>query len=333
MKIGNSNGIHILGEKSVFFDPSRSFKEGLGIISHAHSDHTRLRNGHKNLFMTKQTRELIESNSGKKAEAKELEFGEKLKFSDSEELSLHSAGHILGSSQLLIEGERTIAITSDFKSEDSLTVKGCPVLEAETLVIETTFGLPQFSFPKREAVYSEMSSWAKRELEKNHYIVLSGYATGKGQDLTAFCNHCLGIPPIVHQKIYDNNLVYGKNGVQLGEFIRPTHKLNDSQILIVPPNLVSEHFLQAVSLSTAKKVSSAIATGWKGRNWIFNKSFPLSDHADFEGLCAYVKESGASQVYTYHGFSQEFASYAQRRLGVIAKPIGKAGQSSLNEFI
>ncbi|MFA4907212.1 MAG: hypothetical protein WC602_03005 [archaeon] len=332
MRIGNSNGIHVHIGKGVFLDPERKFSEGTGVVSHAHSDHAKLKKN-DSLIMTPQTRQLIESNSGKKTGANETEFGKKVPLSDGFELSLHSSGHILGSAQLLLEGSQSVAITSDFKLEDSLTIKGAVPLKAEILAIETTFGLQKFAFPGHEAVYAEMASWAKRELEKNNYLMLAGYSTGKAQDLTAFCNKYLGISPIVYQQVYDNNLVYEKNGVKLGEFIKPTHKLNESQCLIVPPHLVSEHFLHAVSLITGKRVSSAIATGWGGRIWPFDRVFSLSDHADFGGLCEYVRESGAKHIYTYHGFAGEFASYASRRLGVSAKPIGKAGQSALNEFV
>ena len=58
-------------------------------------------------------------------------------------------------------------------------------------------------------------------------------------------------------------------------------------------------------------------------------SIPLSDHCDFSELIDLVVKSEAEQVYTIHGFVEEFASHL-RKLGINAQPLR---EDSLDDFI
>jgi putative mRNA 3-end processing factor len=58
-------------------------------------------------------------------------------------------------------------------------------------------------------------------------------------------------------------------------------------------------------------------------------SFPMSDHCDFDELVKMVVESGAEQVYTIHGFVEEFAEHL-RTLGISAQPLR---ENSLDDFV
>ena len=167
----------------------------------------------------------------------------------------------------------------------------------------------------------------------NRFIVLSGYSLGKAQELTKFCNDFLGVHPLVHERIFENNQVYEKHGVKLGSYHKLNHNLNDSNVLIMPPMLVNRHLLSALEYSINKKVVSALATGWFYRRG-HDKVFPLSDHADFNSLIRYVEESSPSLVLTMHGFENEFARYVSRRLKIPARPVKAVGkkQKALVEF-
>jgi putative mRNA 3-end processing factor len=58
-------------------------------------------------------------------------------------------------------------------------------------------------------------------------------------------------------------------------------------------------------------------------------SIPMSDHCDFNELVDMVVQSGAEQVYTIHGFVDEFAKYL-KKIGINAQPLV---ENSLDDFI
>ncbi|MDD5148153.1 MAG: MBL fold metallo-hydrolase [Candidatus ainarchaeum sp.] len=321
-------GHGIVFEKNFAIDPGRANGFENVLITHAHSDHVCL-NEKSNFYFSKQTHSLIESRYEKVKNHNSKEFGQKFKMPFGA-VSLHNSGHILGGSQVLVEGEKTVALTSDFKLQDSLIQKGAEILPCDTLIIESTFGLPCYSFPERKEVYEEIAKWLLEKTKKN-FVVLAGYSLGKAQELTAVCTQLAGISPIVHESIFKNNKVYEDFGVKLGQYIKLDHNLKDSSVLIMPPSLAKHELLNVLEHTLRRKVFSAFATGWQNRGG-FSKTFPLSDHADFEQLIHYVKEAKPKQVFTVHGHSKEFAGYVQRRLGIPAKPLEETPQKSLQEF-
>jgi putative mRNA 3-end processing factor len=76
-----------------------------------------------------------------------------------------------------------------------------------------------------------------------------------------------------------------------------------------------------------------VLTGWAvdpgtARRYGADEAFPLSDHADFQGLLSYAKATGATEVLTHHGFAQELAA-ALRARGIEARPLGTVRQLEL----
>jgi Cft2 family RNA processing exonuclease len=107
--------------------------------------------------------------------------------------------------------------------------------------------------------------------------------------------------------------------------------LNDSNVLILPPQLVDFALIEFLNHATGKKVVTGFSSGWKYRN-CFDKIFCLSDHADFEQLMSYVEQVQPKNVFTMHGFAQEFANYLGRRLKIPAQPLTEYKQKNLIEF-
>jgi len=330
MDVFEEKGIRV-GNADLAIDPERQADTGTVLISHAHSDHVNFKK-ENTVLCSPPTLSLIEQNYKKAKKARVLKNENKMDF-ETFSLSSHNSGHILGSIQTLIEGEKTVAITSDMKLQDSIIQKGAVPLKCDTLVIESTFGLPNFRFPDRNEVYEKMASWARKEIKKNHFILLAGYSTGKAQELTAFCNAFLGIAPLVHERIYNNNKIYESHRVSLGDYYKLDHNLQDSNILIMPPSLCSAHLTQALEFSLKKKTVSAKATGWNYRHH-FDEIFPLSDHASFDQLLSYIKEAEPKTVLTMHGYSQEFANFVKRKFKISARPLeSKNHQMALPEFV
>ncbi|MCR4368504.1 MAG: MBL fold metallo-hydrolase [archaeon] len=305
---------------------AHGLRNSQALITHAHADHAKATASNK-YYMTPETALLVKPNP--MAQFCEVAFGKKFSMGDFS-CTFHKSGHILGSAQVEVVNGSQAVLTSDFKLQKSILFEGAQILPSETLIIETTFGTPEYSFPSRDAVYEDMIRWMHSRLAKKKFIVLGGYSTGKAQELTKIVNEFLGETPLVHRRIFEQNNAYENAGVKLGNYIELDHNLNEANILILPPHMINDHVLLAIEHQIGKKVEPAIATGWRHHSKY--KTFPLSDHADFNGLVEYVKQSSPKMVFTTHGFEREFASYVSRRMGICAKPLSEAGQTLLSQF-
>jgi Cft2 family RNA processing exonuclease len=312
--------------KNLCIDPHRTPKSKLAFLSHAHSDHVKL--SKKTTFLaTPQTIDLVKSRFGD-ASFQEVELDKKTKVDDFD-LELKPNGHILGSSQALLNGDgKDFVFSSDFRLQDSLLFKGAEVLNADTLILETTFGSPQYVFPKQEEIVSDITSWINRSA-KEGLVLLSGYSLGKAQELTKISNEA-GFTPVVHESIFDSNEIYEKHGVKLGGYEKLDHNLKDFSVVIMPPQLVDRHLFATLEHFDKRKIFSALATGW-GHKGAFDRTFPLSNHSDFNDLIEYVTLSNPKLVLTDHGFCEEFARKLNK-LGFNAKPLKQHKQQLISEF-
>jgi Cft2 family RNA processing exonuclease len=312
--------------KDLCIDPHKVPKCKKAFISHAHADHVKL-SKKTQFFATSPTIDLVRERFGE-ADFVKLDFNKKSKF-EGFDIELKENGHILGSAEALIEADgKDFVFTSDFRLQDSLLFKGAPILPCETLVLETTFGSPEYVFPKQNEVVSGMIDWTVKNA-KNGLVLLSGYSLGKSQELTKIANEA-GFVPIVHDSIFQANEIYKKHGVDVGNYIKLDHNLKESSVLIMPPQLVDRHLFATLEYFDKRKISSALATGWSYRG-AFDKTFPLSNHSDFNDLLEYVKLSNPKLVLTDHGFCEEFARKLNK-LGYNAKPLKQHKQKLISEF-
>jgi len=337
MRFFDDNGLFISNGCTIAVDSSKPAQAGLAIITHAHSDHLpSSKNYGGKILASKETVELLNGRLGKnpcgKKEFVGKKYSEKFKFEDFE-IRLKSSCHILGSAQVVLESEKKVVVTSDFQLQDSLMLPKAEVQKADVLVIESTFGIPQYAFPERHRVYEEIGKWVSNNARDGKFTVLAGYSLGKAQELTKIVNEFSDEIPVVHEKVFEFNKTYEKLGVKIGEFEKLNNNLKDFNVAILPPTLVCKDFLQALSISTGKKVSAGVATGWEFYSNAFNKVFALSDHADFQQLVHYVQESEAKRVLTTHGFVREFARHLKRKLGINAMPLSSKGQKSIQDFL
>ncbi|MBU0635829.1 MBL fold metallo-hydrolase [Candidatus Micrarchaeota archaeon] len=330
MRIFLDSGIRIQQNGQLLAIDSKNSKKKADavLISHAHSDH--YSTGKQPALTTPETLALIQNNRPSFNGCKTISLHHKKKLGKST-VCFHNAGHILGSGLVHVESEKNILVTSDFNPVESILFSAAQPMPCDVLVIETTFGLPQYSFPDREKVHEEMGNWIKQNVKHKRFVVLAGYATGKAQELTKICNEFANEIPLVHEKVFSTNKVYEKFGKKLGKYIELNHNLQDGNVLIMPPSLFDKNLIPALEFALHKKIVSAFASGWGHRSG-FDKVFPLSDHADYNGLLKFVKQCEPKQVYSIHGFAREFAHAVQRKLKIPARALGEKNQQALTEF-
>jgi Cft2 family RNA processing exonuclease len=295
-------------------------------VSHAHSDHIAAFKQNKKIIASEETFALLEK------KVPQLEIPKKL--------SLYPAGHMLGARQLLadLDGERFV-YTGDFSLHGSYTYPPASILECDTLMIDSTYALPNMNFPKRQYVLEKMRKFV---FENEDSIILFGaYTKGKSQELISFLNIECKIAPLVPQNTAKICEKYKKFGINLDYIVigsnEAEEQMNSSFVAILPPNQVNFEFASKLSWAHSREVKTAIATGWaQVSRFPVDVAFTFSDHADFKDTLNYIYESGAKKIICANA-NQEAAATYLKKLGMnafakIKKKIEIPKQSVLSEF-
>jgi len=237
---------------------------------------------------------------------------------DDHRLTLFSAGHVLGSSQLMIESEAgSFVYTGDFKLEPSYTAEPPEVKRCDVLLMECTYGRPQYAFPPRAEVAAEMVAFAKAALKDDAVPVFFAYSLGKAQEAIAILGNG-GIPLAVHGAIHSMSQLYEEAGVTLPPYDRyDAETFDGTSALVWPPS--GKTLPKALK---GRNTRTAVLTGWSvDRGALFrygaDRGFPLSDHADYPSLLRYVELAQPKKVLLNHG-CRDFV-YRLRALGVDAE--------------
>jgi Cft2 family RNA processing exonuclease len=292
-------------------------------VSHAHSDHVAR---HRAILCTPATARLLESRLGGHRELTTLRYGEAFRSDPGTEITLHPAGHILGSAQIQITtGHGSLLYTGDFKLKPGLTSEPAAAPRADVLIMETTFGLPRYVMPPVEEVHAAIVAFCRRALEENVTPVLYAYSLGKSQELAALLGQA-GLPVMLHASAARLAQVYVAAGVALPaikEFDAIWHR---GHVVITPQ--------QSEILDWINPKRTAVVTGWAIDSSTryragSDEAFPLSDHADFPELLAFVDRVQPRVVYTVHGYAREFAATLRAR-GVEAWALGRGNQLELS---
>ncbi|MBS3060010.1 MAG: hypothetical protein J4432_00695 [DPANN group archaeon] len=317
-------------ETKLFLDPSRQIKPAQGIvgISHAHQDH--VRNHKTECILTPATSDLFHASEAKR---KKHAYGKKTRL-DNLVISMHSANHILGSSQFRIENSQVLTYTGDFKLQRSLLYPKCDVIDTDILIMEATYGSPEYVFPNPDGVYRDMGLWIKSNPGKN--VIIGAYALGKSQELIKALNE-MSIVPVTHPSVTQNSEVYKKHGASIeyidSESPEGNEVMKQGFVGIVPRHLLKYEFIHGLEMQYMKPVLTSFVSGWATKyNFGVDKTFILSDHADFSQLMSYAELSGAKQIYTVHGQNHELARQIRKQLGIPAIPLADKAQKTLAEY-
>lgn len=330
---GNDARVSGLG---LWLDPHRA--RDFAFVSHAHADHFA---PHGRILCSTPTRRLIEARYGAaahRAEILDLEFGETREV-EGYRIEMLPAGHIPGSAMLFLErldDGATLLHTGDFKTRAAAGAEGHQVRHADTLIMETTFGLPKFRFPPGEEVLAAMVKFAVEAIEDGEIPVFMAYALGKAQEiLIALHERAPGLRFQVHESVVKMNEAVASLGYPLPECERfnPKERSPEGHVVIVPPNAGRSLAIRRLR----KSVRLAMVSGWgmePGAKFRYqcDEVFPLSDHAGYDDLVSFVAAVAPSRVLTIHGYAGEFAADLRRR-GFEAWPLFGETQLELESLV
>ena len=304
----------------VYIDPPEP--QARAIVTHGHADHARY--GHGAVLATPDTIAIMKARYGDDAAGRwdALPFGE-TRMIDGVAVSLHPAGHILGSAQVRLEhnGQR-IVVTGDYKRLPDRTAQPFELVECDLLVTEATFGLPVFQHPAPATEIARLLHSVAAFPERAH--VIGCYALGKAQRVISLLREAGYDAPIyLHGAMIRLCELYVERGIPLGEL---RHSLDipraelAGRIVIAPPSAIKDRWSRRLPDPVL-----AVASGWmsvKQRARQSGVELPLviSDHADWNELRDTITATGADTVWVTHG-REDALVYWSRQQGLAAEPL------------
>jgi DNA ligase-1 len=282
---------------------------GFAFVSHAHSDHL---GKHRETVLSAGTSRLMRARQGVAGVEHVLDFGATRELRGAG-FTLLPAGHVHGSAQLHLEtGDGSLLYTGDFKLRPGLSSERIAWRAADTLIMETTFGRPEFVFPPTDEVLAGVVKFCREALEDSEVPVLLGYSLGKAQEILCAVA-AAGLKPMLHGAVAKMTRIYRDLVPGFPEFAEYVASGVAGHVLICPPSVRGSRMIQRI-----KKRRVAMLTGWAMtpgavHRYQVDAAFPLSDHAGYDDLLKYVELVKPRRVLTLHGYASEFARDLRER--------------------
>lgn len=307
----NDRGIYCAAG-DFYIDPWRPVPRA--VVTHAHSDHARW--GCESYLTTEEGRGVLARRMSADAVIETVRYGQTVTIGETR-VSLHPAGHILGSAQVRVErGGDVWVVTGDYKIEPDPTCTPWEPVRCTTLISECTFGLPIYRWSDSRNVFAEIDAWRIKNSEQGRVSVLFGYSLGKAQRLLGGVDRSIG-PIYCHGSVQALNADYREAGIDLPptEYAGTYDKKKSppGALVVAPPSALGSSWMRRFG-----EVSTAFASGWMAvrgtrRRRNVDRGFVLSDHVDWPGLEVAVKESGAERVLFTHGSTYAASRYFREK--------------------
>ena len=285
----NENGLYCrFGD--FYIDPLKPVETA--IISHAHGDHAV--KGNSNIYCTAPTQSIMihryQKNAGKNFII--YSFGTSFTLRGIK-ITFFPAGHIIGSSQVLMEYQAIKYLyTGDYKLQKDTTCEPIIFVTADVLITETTFADPSIQHPDAGEEIRKLNLF-------NHNVLLGSYSLGKAQRLISLINeNCPQRSVFVHHSILPLNKIYESFGYFPGiyePYTRKSMKQPDRNLVYIVPPLTFDSYIRA------KNVVRAFASGWKKLQVNNGVQLLISDHVDWNDILTMLREVKPKEVWTLHG--------------------------------
>ena len=292
----------------------------LAVVTHAHADHAIP--GCGRYVASENTLEMIRARFSPDIDGDPLDWGVERDMGDCT-VSLHPAGHVLGSAQVRIEHSGGVwCVTGDFKCEPDPSCEPFELVSCDTLLSECTFGLPIYRWRDSREILDEMNDWWRANAELGRTTVFLAYAFGKAQRVLAGLDPTIG-PIGVHGSLKGPNSVYRAAGIPLPEVLH-ADRSNAKEIagggaIVCPASAAASTWIRRFAGPGGLRLGCV--SGWmqvRGRRrWrAVDRGFVLSDHADWDGLIATIRACGAKRIGLTHGSTEALARHLRERFGL-----------------
>ena len=295
-------------EKGNFYiDPWKQVDNA--IITHGHGDHAYY--GHKNYLCHTYTKPILQLRLGDNS-YQTLDWNEAILI-NGVKVSLHPAGHIIGSSQVRVEYNNDVWVFSgDYKVEDDgISGKFEPV-KCNTFITESTFGLPIYKWKPQQEIYNNIITWINKNKENGKTSVIIAYSLGKAQRVLQAIKETTQTI-FAHGAVFNMQQTLIDAGWNLTPVVRVTpetpKELLKSAIVIAPSSADGTPWMKKFQPYSVGTCSGWMQVRGNARRRNVDAGFALSDHADWDGLLQSVKATGAERLFVTHGFQSAFSRY------------------------
>lgn len=315
-----------------YVDPARPVARA--VITHGHSDHARA--GHGAVLATAETIAVMKIRLGPEAAGRfeAATLGE-TRTIGGVTLSLHPAGHILGSAQVRLEYRGRVAVVSgDYKRRADPTCRPFEPVRADLFVTEATFGLPVFRHePDAREVGRILSTVAANP---DRTFLIGAYGLGKcqrvirllrdaGYDRTIYLHGS-------HRALCD---LYRNLGVDLGALAPVAEPkrggaVHAGEVVVAPPSALQDRWSRRLA-----DPITAFASGWmrvraRARQRGVELPLVISDHVDWPELIQTIGEVGAEEIWVTHG-REDALLHQIRAMGRRGRALALVGREAESE--
>ena len=238
-------------------------------------------------------------------------------------VSLHPAGHVLGSAQVRVEHRGRVWVASgDYfvsgvERDVNATCAPFEPVRCECFITESTFGLPIYRWRAQAAVQRDINAWwqanaARRAREPAARLQLRQVAAPAGRarpvdraDRRARCG-----------RDSQRRLPRGRRAAATDAQRSTRCRARELKraIALAPPAVQDSAWARRLG----DDASDAFASGWmrlRGarRRQGVDRGFVLSDHADWPGLQRAIAATGAERVIVTHGYDAVMVRWLQQQ--------------------
>ncbi|HYC51667.1 MAG TPA: ligase-associated DNA damage response exonuclease [Gemmatimonadaceae bacterium] len=292
------------------------------VITHAHGDHARW--GSRQYLATREGERVLRTRLGVGASISSVDYGEPTTI-NGVRVSLHPAGHILGSAQVRVEHRGEVWVVSgDYKTDPDPTCTPFEPVRCNTFVTESTFGLPIYRWCADAEVFAQIMDWWNRNAAAGRASIIFAYALGKSQRVLSGLRDAMVGPIYTHGAVEKLVRDYRDSGIALPP---TTHAASMPRghdfagaLIVAPPSAAGSTWLRRFGES-----STAFASGWmqvrgNRRRRSMDRGFVLSDHVDWPSLLAAIAETNATRVWVTHGYREPVVRWLGER-GIDAQSV------------
>lgn len=296
-----------------YIDPSQAVEQA--VITHAHSDHAHP--GCNHYHASSHTALLLNKRYNiPPAQISTHPWRTPIPLGKAK-VSLHPAGHILGSAQVRIEAEGQVWLVSgDYKREPDTSCEPFELVPCDTFITEATFALPIYRWRPSSEILDEIANWLNTNRQHGKHSVLHTYSLGKAQRILHGLHQRWPHTAWLHGSITAMTDAYRQAGIPLLPTRHTKHwdvkaPPPPGQLILAPPSTAHS---DNTWLKRFQPYLSASVSGWATIRGIRrrqgdNQGFPLSDHADWPSLIQTIKQTGARKIWVTHGQTEIFARY------------------------
>ncbi len=305
-------GLH-LPECDLWLDPWDA--KPRAFVSHGHADHFAR---HQQVMCSEATAGVVRARFGIAADRLSPLPFQVPQTLDGFRIRLLPAGHAFGSAMFHItrlRDQASLLYTGDFKTRRPRVAEPVVFAAADTLVLETTFGLPALAFPPQMEVEAAVMRFVNDAFSDGETPVLLGYSFGKAQEILALLAEN-GVPAMLHPTVAEMTRVCRAAGA--ANLPEPLTLVDGEPVpaghaVIAPPNALRTKLIRKL-----KNTRTAMLSGWAlqpgaAYRYRVDEVIPMSDHADHPGLLECLQRVRPRRVLTVHGYAREFAAELRAR--------------------